>query len=340
MIKRLLIALLVTSTLGISGCGYVANNKESAVGKTMIDLNNMQDWCVGRYTFKLPKDAKMIDEIINYDSFKIDSKTKATRLDFDEAIKEIEKEYNKKDDFIKDQTAIETSKNIITKIIWGHSTFAQGRTPVHVYAFVYDQSTRVFFKITGTYSKKFEKESVNGIKYLVKNLKARDNNTTPTEKGICFKNGFIKDDGREYEFTRQKIGFNFAKAPSVVIIAETEVIYKTEDNLIARTEKNLKRSPNYPKNMSTSKNLKKGNKIANPSTPISGVELVTEIGLEGGTGILATWEHSGTVKSATDPLLSITVDTARTNSYVKTSSVPNQNGLQVYEAILNSIRKF
>jgi hypothetical protein len=340
MIKRLLIALLVTSTLSISGCGYAANNKESEAGKTMIELNNMQDWCVGRYTFKLPKDAKIIDETINYDSFKIDSKTKATRLDFDEAIKEIEKKYNTKEDFIKDQTAIETSKNIITKIIWGHSTFAQGRTPVHVYAFVYDQSTRVFFKITGTYSKKFEKESVESVKYLVKNLKARDNNKIPTEHGFCFKNGFIKDDGKDYKFTKQKIGFNFANAPSVIITAETEAIYKAEDNLITRTEKNLKRSPNYSKTKSQTQDIRKGTKIINQTVPINGLELVTQVPMEGGTGIIATWEHAGTVKSALDPLVSITVDTASTANYVKTSSIPNQNGLQIFDTILNSIRKF
>ena len=132
MIKKLLITLLVTTSLSISGCGYAANNKES--GKTMIDLNNMQDWCLGRYTFKLPKDAQIIDETINYDSFKIESKSKASQVEFEEAVSEVESKYSTKEDFIKDKTPMETQGSIISKIIWGHSTFAQGRTPVHVYA--------------------------------------------------------------------------------------------------------------------------------------------------------------------------------------------------------------
>ncbi|MEG2505502.1 MAG: hypothetical protein RSB44_12545, partial [Carnobacterium sp.] len=62
--------------------------------------------------------------------------------------------------------------------------------------------------------------------------------------------------------------------------------------------------------------------------------------MQGGTGIIATWEHAGTVNTALDPLLSMTVDTARETAYVQTASVHNQNGLEIYEAVLNSIRKF
>ncbi|MFW1801074.1 T6SS immunity protein Tli4 family protein [Acinetobacter nematophilus] len=340
MIKRLFTVLLLSSALSVSGCGYAANSKESEAGKTMIDLNNMKDWCVGRYTFKLPKDAEMIDESINYDSFKIESKTKATIANFDEAINEVESKYSTKEDFIKDKTPVEAQGSIIYKIIWGHSTFAQGRTPVHVYAFVYDQSLRILFKITGTYSKKFEKESIDSVKYLVKNLKARNNNKLPTEQGICLKNGFIRDDGKNYKFTRQKVGFKFTKAPSVVISAETEAIYKIEDDLLTRTEKNLQKSPNYLRVKNQTQDIKKGSKTVNPNSPIQGLELITQVPMDGGTGIIATWEHAGTVNSALDPLISMTVDTARASSGINTSSIPNHNGILIYEAILNSLRKF
>lgn len=340
MIKKIFAVLLISSMLGISGCGYAENNKESETGKIMIDLNNMQDWCVGRYTFKLPKDVSIIDETINYDTFKIETKTKTTRTEFDEAIKEVESKYSTKEDFIKDRTSVETQGSVISKIIWGHSTFANGRLPVDVYAFVYDQSIRTFFKITGSYSKKNEDKSINGIKYLVKNLKARDNNKIPKESGICFKNGFIKDDGKLYKFTRQKIGFNFENAPSVIIIAETEAIYKAEDDLIIRTEKNLQRSPNYLATKNQSQDIRKGAKKINQKIPINGLELVTQVPMQSGTGIIATWEHAGVVNSALNPLFSITVDTASPNNNAKSSSIPNRNGLQMYEAILNSIRKF
>lgn len=340
MIKKLVVTFFVISTLAFSGCSHAENNKESEQGKTMIDLNNMQDWCLGRYTFKLPKDAQIIDETINYDSFKIESKSKASQVEFEEAVSEVESKYSTKEDFIKDKTPMETQGSIISKIIWGHSTFAQGRTPVHVYAFVYDQSLKILFKITGTYSKKFEKESIDSIKYLVKNLKARNNQKIPTESGICLKNGFIKDDGKTYKFTSQKVGFNFTNAPSVIITAETEAICKIEDDLLVRTEKNLQKSPNYSRIKHQSQNIRKGAKTINQKIPINGLELVTQVPMEGGTGIIATWEHTGSVNSAIDPLISFTVDTASTANYVKTSSIPNNNGLQMYEAILNSLKKF
>ena len=96
MIKKLVVTFFVISTLAFSGCSHAENNKESEQGKTMIDLNNMQDWCLGRYTFKLPKDAQIIDETINYDSFKIESKSKASQVEFEEAVSEVESKYSTK----------------------------------------------------------------------------------------------------------------------------------------------------------------------------------------------------------------------------------------------------
>lgn len=341
MMNKLLKILILSSTLSfISGCGHAASKAEQEKGKTMIDVKNTQDWCLGRYTFKIPKEAQLMDESINFDTFKIKSTLKSSKAEFGAAIKEVENKYSTKDDFIKDKTATETKNNISTKIIWGETTYAGGRLPIEVFAFVFDASNNTLFKIRGLYDKKFEKESVAGIKHIVQNLKARNNNLVPKEKGICFKNGFIKDDGSSYKFTRQSIGFKFPKAPTVMLNLETEVRYKAEDDVVTRTEKNLKSDPDYPKNISTIKTLRKGDKTANPSNPTSGIELVSEVGLDGGTGIFAVWEHQGKIKASMDPLFSVTLDSTRTNSYVKASSIPNQNALQVYEAILNSIKKF
>jgi hypothetical protein len=114
-----------------------------------------------------------------------------------------------------------------------------------------------------------------------------------------------------YKFTSQKVGFNFSR-PSVTITAETEAIYKIEDDLLVRTEKNLQKSPNYSRIKHQFQNIRKGAKTINQKIPINGLELVTQVPMEGGTGIIATWEHTGTVYSALDPLISITVDTAST----------------------------
>ncbi|MFW1801073.1 T6SS immunity protein Tli4 family protein [Acinetobacter nematophilus] len=337
MIKKRFTVLLLSSVLSVSGCGYAVNPKESEVAKTMIDLNNMKDWCVGRYTFKLPKDAEMIDESINYDTFKIESRTKATKADFDQAVAAKLAEYS--DDFsvITDQTPVKNMNNKIIKIFWGNIS-KKLPDSTDTFAFVLDRGT--LFLIKGNYSDKFKSKSREGIQYLVENIYARNNNKLPTEQGICLKNGFIRDDGKNYKFTRQKVGFKFTKAPSVVISAETEAIYKIEDDLLTRTEKNLQKSPNYLRVKNQTQDIKKGSKTVNPNSPIQGLELITQVPMDGGTGIIATWEHAGTVNSALDPLISMTVDTARASSGINTSSIPNHNGILIYEAILNSLRKF
>jgi len=339
MNKKILIASLIMPILTLSGCGYVLDNKESEAGKTLIDLNNMQDWCVGRYAFKLPKEAKIIDETINYDTFKIESKIKATRMDFDREVASSIKNYNDGFKLLLEDAPIKQINNKVVKIFWGKLSKTrpdQGTT--QVFAFVLDHGT--LFLIKGNYSEKYKQESRDGIQYLVENLYARSNNKIPTEQGICLKNGFIKDNGKNYKFTRQLVGFNFEKAPSVVITVETEALYKAEDNLLVRTGKNLQKSPNYIITKNRTKDLRKGEKTVNQRSPLNGLELVTQVPMKGGgTGIIATWEHVGTVNSAQDPLFSITVDTARTENYVTVSSIPNNNGLRMYENILNSLTK-
>ncbi len=337
MTSRLLfIVLLVVCISTSSGC--TANNQKAEERQTMIHLNSMQDWCVGRYRFQLPKEAKIIDEIINYDTFKIESRTKASRVDFDQEISAKLAEYNDGYSIVTDQTPVKTIDNKIIKIFWGKlSKKRPDLGTTQVFAFVLDRGT--LFLIKGNYSEKYKQKSRDGVQYLVENLYARNNNKIPTEQGICLKNGFIKDNAKDYKFTKQRVGFNFANAPSVVITAETEAIYKAEDNLLVRTEKNLQKSPNYIITKNQSKDLRKGEKTVNQSSPLSGLELVTQVPMEGGTGIIATWEHAGTVNSALDPFVSMTVDTARTENYVSSSSISNNHGLQMYETILNSLKK-
>ncbi|MCU4579571.1 hypothetical protein KTJ32_00950 [Acinetobacter gyllenbergii] len=339
MKKRFAVVLISSIFLSMSGCGYAANNKDSEAGKTMINLNNMQDWCVGRYTFKLPKEAKIIDETMNYDTFKIESKIKATRIDFDQEVASSIASYNDGFKLLLEDGPIKQINNKVVKIFWGKlSKNRPDLGTTQVFAFVLDRGT--LFLIKGSYSEKYKQKSRDGIQYLVENLYARNNNKIPTEQGVCLKNGFIKDNGKDYKFTKQRVGFNFANAPSVVITAETEAIYKAEDNLLVRTEKNLQKSPNHITTKNQTKDLRKGEKTVNQSSPLSGLELITQVPMEGGTGIIATWEHAGTVNSALDPFVSMTVDTARTENYVRSSSISNNHGLQIYEAVLNSLKKF
>lgn len=339
MIKEIIKVLLVTSAISFSGCGYAANNKESEAGKTMIDLNNMKDWCTGRYTFKIPKDAKMIDESMNYDSFKIESRTNATKADFEQAVAAGIADYNDGYKLFLEETPVEYIDNKIVKIFWGKlSKKRPNLGTTQVFGYVLDRG--VLFLIKGGYSDKFKKESRDGIKYLVKNLRAHDNNKIPLEKGICLKNGFVKDDGKIYKFTKQTVGFEFVKAPSVLIKVETQVIYKNEVDLITRITENLKKTSNSKAFSSTVKDIRKGERSTSQQPPTSGLEWVLEVPMEGGTAITASWEHQGTIKSPMDPLISLGVDSDRNVGGVKMASIPNTTTLKMYEAILNSIRKF
>ena len=319
----------------IFGCSQAENELIAPNQFNQIEMGN---WCIGRYAFQVPKNATLMGESDEYDSFRIESILSSSMDAFNAEIKKVEDEYKKdKDDYIKDQTQVETNRMQVSKIIWGHSTFAKGRTPVKVFAFVYDQSARTLFKITGTYSKEYEEESIASIKYLVKNISARNNNIIPKESGICIQNGFIKDNGQKFKYSNQSIGFGVKGMPSTRIAIQTESTTEKLDNLIDRTTKGIKESSFGASVFIHLKTVRKGKKDQNLGGQLQGYEWIIKVPMKGMNGIDAVWEHTGTGGNALDPLVQLELNTGYDQ---KTASITEKEALYLYEKLLNTIYKF
>ena len=318
----------------IFGCSKAENE---LIAQNQFNQIEMESWCVGRYAFQVPKNSTLNGGSDEYDSFKIDSVLSSSMDAFNAEIKKIEKKYSELDYYVKDQTQIETHGMQVSKIIWGHSTFAQGRTPVEVYAFVYDKSARTLFKIKGTYSKEYEAESIASIKYLVKNISARNNNIIPKESGICIQNGFIKDNGQKFKYSNQTIGFGMKDMPSIFIGLETESTTEKLDNLIDRTTKRIKESSFGASAFIHFKTVRKGKKDQSTGGQLQGYEWIIKVPMKGMNGIDAVWEHTGTGGNALDPLVQLELNTGYDQ---KTASITEKEALFLYEKLLNTVRKF
>lgn len=330
-------SLMIAGFFSLSGCSNAANNVANNKGVDMSKYDEMVNWCVGRYAFQVPKNATLNGGSDEYDSFRIESILSSSMDAFNTEIKKIEKKYSELDYYVKDQTQIVTNGNQVSKIIWGHSTFAKGRIPVSVFAFVYDKSARTLFKIKGTYAKEYEAESIDGIRYLVKNISARNNNIIPKESGICIQNGFIKDNGQKFKYSNQTIGFGMKDMPSILIGLETESTTAKLDNLIDRTTKGIKESSFGAGVFANIKTVRKGKKDQSLGGQLQGYEWIITVPMKGVNGIDAKWEHTGTGGNALDPLVQIELNTGYDQ---KTASIAQKEALFLYEKLLNTIRKF
>ena len=84
-------AVLFSAAVLVSGCSQAKNVEES---NSMLDLKNTKDWCVGRYAFKLPKNAVLTGGTDFYNSFKITSYTNANTEKLNKEYADAIKEYN------------------------------------------------------------------------------------------------------------------------------------------------------------------------------------------------------------------------------------------------------
>ena len=271
--KNILRTIVVLSCFSISGCSS-ADNLENNKGNSMNKFSEMKNWCIGRYTFQIPKESELIGGNDRYGSFNIESETFVPISKFNNDINKLLKEYLVEGNFIKDQTKVELNGDIITKIIWGHSTYAEGRLPVEVFAFVYDKPKKILFKIKGTYSKEYEEKSIASIKNLVNNLSGRKNDKIPDMIGVCIQNGFIKDSGELFKYSNQSLGFNIKNLPSLRIAIQTEATSEKLDNLIDRTTKNIKKTSIAASVFSSIKTIRKGEKSQNSIPSINGYNVV------------------------------------------------------------------
>ncbi len=332
MSKKILNLIFILSSLGITGSAYADND-----GASMELLEKQQSWCVGRYVFEIPKRHTIIGVTDKYDSFVIES-DKATYSDFISAIEDVRRYYTKGRRVIVKETDTPKEMNQkLTKIIWTDRDKTTEKGMIGVFAFVLDRGN--LFTIKGGYSDEYKSDSDEAIKNIVNNLVAHSNTSIPKENGVCIANGFIRDSGQKYRFSRQIISFTYEKFPSLRLAFEVEAAYSHKDNVLNSVTSKLEKQGKLDQFFANMKPLRKGEKIQSSIQALKGVELVVESPMKGKSGIDATWEYSGTVKNSNDPTIIFTLDSAYNENITKTSSLTQYEALKLYEQILNSIRK-
>lgn len=322
-------------TISIITSAYSWADSTSGEGYTMINNDKKKIWCIGRYAVEVPAEARFYEQLDHYDSFKIETlNKKASRADFDQAVAKSLKIYTGGDAVVvNDFPVVQGSESSVSKIILGNLDPSISKV-VHVRAFVLDKG--FLFSIEGKYSPKFENESKEAIQNLVKNLKMRQDNMIPKEKGFCIKNGFIIDGGSKYRYTSQRLILDFPQYPSVDISFESESVYENDGGLMKRTQNNLKEQGVLSKVFSNIKTVRKGSKKINQ---FDGEEWLVSAPMKGKNGIDAIWAYSGIANNNLYPSFQLNLTNGR-DSGTHSASISNFEAERMYSEILKSIRLF
>lgn len=302
-------------------------------GVEMINVDNGKNWCIGRFSFKMPVAAVMEEQNDLYNSFTIKTLSISAKIsDFKNEIKKKEDEYNRSESLIVNKTeevAYELSK---TKIIWGK--LAPDSAQLDVFAYVLDRN--VLFYIEGSHSPEYEEEGRNDILKLVKTLKMRNNNFIPNEKGFCINNGFIKDNGEVYRYTEQRLIFSFNNAPSVFTTFESISPYEEEIGLINRMSDNLKEEGKFIEVISRLKTLRKGGREINN---MKGEEWVVEAPMKGKNGLDIVWGYDGIAKNNMNPSVQVSL-TSGNDLKTNSASLTKKETEQLFNNIVGTLKKF
>lgn len=311
-----------------TSCAKTGNNM------TSINLDNTQNWCLGRYTFVIPKEATFYQQRDQYDSFTIKKvQMNATQADFDKQTNYILSEYTKRSRQVIDNLPVEKYGTAIAKIIRVKISPAAPLT--QIFAFVLDRNQ--LFYIEGSYGKGYKEESAEAINHLVSNLKARSDNEIPKEAGVCIYKGFIKDNGQKYRHSLQSLVFDvMPKYPTVLITLETEANISKPVGMIKRVETELKEQGVFSRVFGHIKTIKKGSRTVNGRI---GDEWITDSPMKGKNGLNATWEYAGLERNGLEPSLQVDVDSGNETD-VYSASISHIETQKLYELILNSMKKF
>lgn len=329
--------LLILMCFSLSSCSSAESTTKNMGDNSMIKLENLQDWCTGRYTFKIPKEASPIGGIDKYNSFIIKSELNATHDTLKNAYAEKLVKYSEIDmRILADEEEIKVGNKIIK--IFKAKYGADNRGTNDVFAWVLDNKT--LFTITGTYSLQYKDQSQEALTNLVNNLSFRNNRIMPKQAGVCINNGFITNSGSPFRNSVHSFGFEFKQYPSVRIFFETEAPSRDPGGLIDRMKNNLDRTGNYSLFNSHNKTIKKGKKSQIAGDLLKGEEWIFEVPLKGKPGLVATFEYSGSVKKSLDPLVNLEVDSAFNPTQIQTSSISQAEAIKLYDVILNTIKKF
>ena len=329
-------AVLFSAAVLVSGCSQAKNVEES---NSMLDLKNTKDWCVGRYTFKLPKNAVLTGGTDFYNSFQITSYANANtaklNYEYTDAINEYNANTKVRKLIFELPTKVSGSKTI--KIFSGKFG-SNPISPMDLFGFVLDRGT--LFKIEISYVKENKDLVTDELHRIINALSARSINSIPKEKGICITNGFIQDDGNNFRKSKNTLPFDLSGYPSVKMSLQAEALLNPQADLITTMKSNLKERGIYSLTTSSFKTIRKGNKNQTGGDLLTGQEWLSQAPMQGQNGAIATWEHAGTVQNALDPVIQLNVDSGFDGNNIKTSSLHEQDTIQLYEFILNSIRKF
>lgn len=329
-------AVLFSAAVLVSGCSQAKNVEES---NPMLDLKNTKDWCVGRYTFKLPKNAFLTGGTDFYNSFQIKSYTNANTA-------KLNSEYKSAFDRYSGNLGVRKVifelpiKEVGTKAIkvFSGKLGSHPRGPMDLLGFVLDRGT--LFKIEISYVTENKDLVTDELNRIINALSARSNNSIPNEKGICITNGFIQDDGQKFRKSKNTLPFDLSGYPSVKMSLQAEALLNPQADLLTTMKSNLKERGIYSLTTSSFKTIRKGTKNQTGSDRLTGQEWLSQAPMQGQNGAIATWEHAGTVQNALDPVIQLNVDSGFDGNNIKTSSLHEKETIQLYEFILNSIRKF
>ena len=330
-------AVLFSAIFLVSGCSQAKNIEES---NSMLDLKNTKDWCVGRYAFKLPKNAVLTGGTDFYNSFQIKSYTNAD-------VSKLNSEYKNAFERYSGNLGVRKvvfelpSKKLGTKDIkvFSGKLGSYPKGPMDLFGFVLDRGT--LFKIEISYVMENKDLVTDELNRIINALSARSNNSIPKEKGICITNGFILDDGQKFRKSKNTLPFDLSGYPSVKMSLQAEALLNPQADLITTMKSNLKERGIYSLTTSSFKTIRKGNKNQTGGGDLlTGQEWLSQAPMQGQNGAIATWEHAGTVQNALDPVIQLNVDSGFDGNNIKTSSLHEKDTIQLYEFILNSIRKF
>lgn len=330
-------ALVILMCFSLSSCSSAESTTKNIGDNLMIKLDNLQDWCTGRYTFKVPKEASPIGGMDKYNSFIIKSELDATHETLKKAYAEKLQKYSEKDmRILADEKEVKVGDKVIK--VFKAKYGADNRGTNDVFAWVLDN--KILFTITGTYSLQYKDQSDEALTNLLNNLSFRDNRIMPKQAGVCINNGFIKNSGQPFRNSVHSFGFEFKQYPSVRVFFETEAPNRDPGELIDRIKNNLNRTGNYAAFKAQNKTIKKGKKSQIAGDQLTGEEWIFEVPLKGQPGLVATFEYRGSVKNALDPLVNLEIDSAFNPTQIKTSSISQSDATKLYDVILNTIKKF
>ncbi len=333
---KTIVKLALMTSMFISASYSHANNN-SKVFSPMVDLKNAKSFCAGRYTIQLPKNVEQIAGGDIFNSFQIKSKTGSSVAELNAEYASLKDYFTSKVSKITLDTELKIFVSKSVRIFSGKAGTIEG-APLQLHFWVLDRNT--LFKFEIPYMPEKKGLVFDEMNKIIANISARNNDTVPSEKGVCILNGFIKDSDSQFRRSTHTIAFKMSDMPSVRTSMQVDAVAHQLPDLITRTESNLKRDGILHLTYTSFKTIRKGTKNQTSGDQLTGSEWVSKAPMKGRNGIIATWEHAGTAQKINDPAVKYEFDSGYDGSNVRTSDLSEKEALKIYESILETIKKF